>query len=368
LWYVYRGRLAHYLSLRGRDAEAWGIIEPGLRTGQGAVMRWGAEILEKLGRTEEAHALARQAVDRYPDAADTRAVLASMLWRGKRYSEAALVLDPPEAGYKVSDDAFRTDVAPRFAEIFARAPDETVESAFAALRGQGVRTQRVASLLPPLAAAGRNELAFRLQTQLASPHQHPWEIADWRREGFGYLEKAQGRAAAVAWIQAALPAAQLDNTLSSMFNKKAWPFLWDVVSPADEPKVSEWSWVFRAGAAAVDPATSAAHRPMLLEHYRESRPGQTTWTIGRYLLGLEERQAVLASVKTEDGRCGAAYFLGLKDISSGRYEDASDWFQLVNAICSKPPSWGFVAFAHTTTSEWSKFDRDLRTAAARKVW
>ena len=366
--YIYTGRAAHFMSLQGRDREAWQKIEPALRSGAGSVLLWAVQILEKLGRTDEAYTLARGAVDRYPDDPRQRAALAGVLWKQKRDSEAALALDPPEPGYKVYPFGFRDDVAPLFVEAFGKAPDEDVVRAFSAMRAQGIRTQSLAFLLPPLAAVGRNELAFRLQSMLTWPREHVWEVANWRREGFGFLEKAKGRPEAVAWIQAAIPRGQLDDTVSGMFWKKAWGLVWDVVPPAEEPKRPEWVWLLRTGSATADPAVAAAHGAALRERYREPKSGDPMWTLSRQLLGLEKQEAVLQSAKSNDDRCRAAYFFGLQDIVAGRYEDGSDWLQLVAANCSKPTSWELVGFALTTFESWHAFDQNLRLAAAAKVW
>lgn len=368
MWYVFRGRLARLISLQGRHAEAWRVVEPALESGQGGVMIWAAEILIRLGRLDDAYTLARRAVERYPDGAPGRAVLAEILWRTQRYSEAAFVLDPTEESYKVDDGVFRDELAPQFAAVFSKVPDAGVESAFAALQAQGIRARRIAYLIPPLAEAGRNDLAFRLQSSLSPKYQHLWEIADWKLEGFGYLEEAKGRPEAAAWIQRSIPAPQRESSLESFFNKKAWNLLWEAVPAAEEPKQSEWVWLLRAGAAAADPSVADAHRADLLDHYREAKPGDATKTIGRHLLGLEDRNAVLAALTTPDDRCKAAYFFGLQEIAGGRYEEASDWYQLVFDTCGKGWSWRLLSFAESTLNKWYTFDENLRRAATRKVW
>ena len=368
IWFVYRGRLAHLMSLQGRHREAWATIEPVLSSSQGAVMTWAVEILEKLGRTDDAYALARQTIDRYPDSEGTRIVLADMLWRQKRFSEAALVLSPPQVSYQVGDLAFRDELTPRFAQTFAKAPDAEVETAVGALQGQGIRARTIAYLFPPLAATGRADLAFQLQTALSATHQHIWDVAVWKLEGYRLLEKSKGREAAVAWIREAIPPPQREASLESFFNRKAWSLLWDAVPPAEETKQSEWVWLMRAGATTVDQSVAATHREDLRSHYAEANPRDLDRTLARHLLGLEPRDAVLAAITKPDQQCKAAYFLALPEIGSGHYDRASDGFQLVYGTCSATWSWRLVSLAEQILGEWYTFGQTLDVAAEKKVW
>ncbi len=368
VWYIYRGHLAHLMSLQGRDREAWQVIEPALESGQAAVMSWACEILWKLGRLEEAAALGREIVDRYPNEGDLRALLAELLWRQKRNSEAAFVLDPPEAGYKVDELKWKTDVSQRFADVFLKQPDDAVTAAFAALRAQKIWDRKVVGVIPPLASAGRNELAFQLQATLSPTHQHLWDVAVWRREGFGYLEKARGGQEASFWIQGVIPPPQRENSLESFFNQKAWELLWDAVPPAEEARQSEWIWLLRAGAARADPAIMKMRGAGLLEHFREPRPRDGTQTLARYLLGLEDRAAVLAAQSAPEDRCKAAYFFGLDDLAAGRYEEGLAWFGLVFDSCTRTWSWRLVGFARSTLMKWYSSGEDLHSLAASKTW
>jgi hypothetical protein len=124
----------------------------------------------------------------------------------------------------------------------------------------------------------------------------------------------------------------------------------------------------RAGAATADESVAKAHREHLNAHYEEPRPGDATRTLGRYLMSLEPRSSVLSAASSPDDRCKAAYFFGLQEIVRGRYEDASEWFQLVYGSCTATWSWRLVSFAGARMSEWYTFDQDLDIAAERKIW
>jgi hypothetical protein len=368
-WAIFRGRLARLISKQGRHDEAWRVIQPALESGQGSVLCWGADILVRLGRLEEAYGLARGIVDRYPESAEGRATLADVLWRQKRYSEAAFVLDPPEGGYKVNGVGYRDEVAPRFADTFAKAPDEAVRSAFAALLGQGISADALGDLIAPLAEAGRYELAFLEQSSLSSKGlRHVWDMGEQTFHSARYLEKAKGRAEAISWLQGTIAPERREFYLESFFNLRGFDLVWDAVPPAAEPKLSDWLWLLRAGSSMVDEAVSRSHQAALLEHYRDAKAENADIVIGRYLAGLEYRDVVVAAAKTPVDRCKAAYFFGLQELATGRYEEASDWYQLVYDTCGNTWAWRLSQFAWRTLNEWSAYDRNLREAATHRVW
>jgi tetratricopeptide (TPR) repeat protein len=363
------GRRARLISLQGRPEEAWRVIQPAIeRGGQLGVLTWGADILMKLGRLDEAYTLARQTVERYPSSPEGREALAEILWRQKRYSEAAFVLDPPEESYKVGEDRFRDDLPSRFGGVFAKAPDDAVLSAFQALQGQGIEAQRCTYLLSPIADAGRNNLAFRVQSTLSLKRPTPWGLGEKTLRGFQFLEKAKGEPDAIDWARNACPKPQREMCNEAFFNKKAWNLVWDAVPPGEEAQLSEWVWLMRAGAAVADEKVARAHRAALLDHYRDPKPGDASVTIGRYLSGLGSRQAVLGAASVPVDRCKAAYFFGLEEIARGRYEEGSDWYQLVYDTCGNTWAWRLVSFTWSTMNEWYAFDQNLRAASANHVW
>ena len=366
MWHVYRGRLAHGMAMQGRNAEAWKIIEPELSTGQGSILLWGSQILARMGRTDEALQLGRASVQRYPDGYEQRAVLAELLWRADRDSEAALALEPPEPAYRVYEGVWMEDVAPRFADVFRGKSDERVEAAMRTLQAQGIYSRKLSRLVPPLAAAGRNELAFRLLMSFPQKHLHWWDIAGYDKDAFAYLEKAQGRAAATAWLQKAVVPAEREALLEAFFDHRAYAFLWDGVPAGEDARLSEWLWLLRAGAVAADPAIAAAHRKDVAEHFRDPMPNDPTRTLARYLLGMEDREAAARAATTPVDRCKAAYFFGLGEVASGRYPQASDWYLTAFDGCTKA-AWRMSYFSRTTLRRWSTEGHTLRGVEAAKI-
>ncbi|MEP6995283.1 MAG: hypothetical protein ABI968_12225, partial [Acidobacteriota bacterium] len=174
---IYIGRRAHCLSMLGRHAEAWKVIEPALGSGQGSVMSWGAEILSKLGRSDEALALARQSAQRYPDSAETRADLARYLWLASRDSEAALELG--DRRFTGSQDPWQYPFARAFAETFGALPAERAVRAFQTLQEQKIPYWWLEYLPEKLGDEKHPEHAFRLFEILrgTGSYEYPWSKA-----------------------------------------------------------------------------------------------------------------------------------------------------------------------------------------------
>jgi len=367
MWFVYQGRRAQALAKLGKPQEAWKVIQPQLVSGQGAVMSWASEILWQLGRTDEAIELANETIQRYPEDFGTRAIEAEMFWRSDRYTDAAAVLDPPEHGYKVDSAGWRDEVAKRFADSFAKKPDDRVVAAFDALVAHKIDANRLVYLMPGLADAGRPELAFRLSTTKLSVKRHSWAFASWAAQSYGYLEKSQGEAKASAWIQSAVPKVWREQSLESFFSEKHYALLWTAVPPSEETQLSEWTWLLRAGASLVDERSAREHRAELTAHYSDPGGPDPSRATGRYLLGLADRESALRSLKAPRDRCRAAYFFGLQGIAAGRYGEASEWLQVPFDACTGY-DWRSNAFARTHLAEWYSSGQNLREAEARRIW
>jgi hypothetical protein len=364
-YHIYRGRLAHLMELQGDARGAWKVIEPSLGTGQGAVMGWAVEILAKLGRQTEAQQLARERIDRYPDDVGARADLAGQFWAQKRFSEAALVLDPPQPQYKPDLGAWQGIIAEKFSGAFAKEADAEVLRAFEPLVAQGVPDLSLEKIIPPLAAAGRIGLAFELQSRLKERRLHVWEIAALRRQGFDYLKATKGRDAALAWLRQKIPPKLRDTYAEGFYNERAFDLLWDAFPLDESSGPSEWVWLLRAAASALD-SSVASRRGELLAHYESGRPADVRSALARYLLDLSDEVPALALAKTPHDRCEATYFLGVKAIARGRYGEASEWFHLCTALGRDP--WQVGAFVSPTIRKWATFSGTLDTAAAKRVW
>ncbi len=360
---IYLGRLAHLRLLRGHADEAWKIIEPVVSSFQAGVLIWAMEILAANDRRGEALKIGRQLVERYPDEVSSRAAFAEQLWREKRYSEAALVLDPPEAGYKPVG-AWSGLVARHFGFAFREKSDAEVLAAIDALRAQGIEDVQLEYLIPTFADESRFDLAFQMHTRLAALlRRHTWDISRGRLHAAQYLEKAKGRPAALTWLRANVLPVHREAFAEVCYDERAFDYLWDAFPP--DAVLTEWSWLVRAASVAANPGPGP-RREALLAHYSGSATNDSRGSLARSILGLGEETAPAAPAQGADVRCETAYFRSARAIGEGRYEDASDLLHVVRATCNH--SWRVARFSRTTLNKWSYDYGTLAEAAAAKKW
>jgi hypothetical protein len=321
---IYVGRRAHCLSGLGRHAEAWKLIEPIVESQQGAVMVWGAQILFELGRSEESLALARRAVERYPDSTSGRADLARLLWRAQRDSEAALVLRDQRLNTNVY--SWQREIGDAFFESFSKADAERAVRAFRALQDERVPFWNLEALALKLGQAGKAEHAFRLYEKLSGvgSYEYPWSKA----RAFEYLSRWKGDATAIEWIDANFNPKMIPTTGPALYATGNYELLWILSIPGAEP--TDETWLLRAGGAALQGLNHAAHREQLLAHFQDSGSrSEARVHLGRHVLGLETAEDLLRRPRKAEEDAEAAYFLGVRAYAEGRLLDAGRWLQLI---------------------------------------
>lgn len=287
-------------------------------------MSWGAEILWKLGRSDEALALARQAAGRYPDDPEARAHLARYLWLTGRYSDAALELG--DRRFASSQAAWQGPFAEAFVQAFEKLPTEKAIGAFERLREQKIGYWSLEMLPEKVGAEGRFELAFRLFDRLPGigAYEYPWSKA----RAYQYLRKWKGDEAAREWILANFNPKLREGSMIAFFAAENYELLWLLQEPDAEP--SSQTWLLRAAGAGLEGIARHPHREALLAHFQKPGiPQDLRFHIGCYLLGLESEDALLGMPRAPQDDDELAYFLGLKGYFEGRLEDAGDWLQLV---------------------------------------
>lgn len=316
---IYRGRVAHSLDLQGKHKEAWTLIEPLVDTQQGAIMSWAASILQNLGRPEEALEMARACLARYPDAPEYRAKLAELLWLNGRYSDAALVLNPPE--HRLPGDAW-SGAGKNFARAFRAKQDEAAILAFEALIAERIEHYELQSLIEELAEQ-RPGLGFQLQSRLKRPGDTELII-----RAYKYLKDAGQPAEALEWLRKTLPARNLETKAEIFLDWKEYELLWDFLEPSPGGVITPFTWNLRAAASRFLGEGKDPHRRELIAHFQDARPDDLAHTLGRSILGLEGAPVRIPAGLGSRERAEAACFLGLRAMGQGAFEEASDWFHL----------------------------------------
>ena len=323
---IYVGRKAHFLSRLGRDEEAWRTIEPEIAGMQGAVMGWGAEILQKLGRSEEALALARKAAARYPDSAGDQSGVARQLWSMGRYADAAAALADPR--YARDAGVWGNEFAEAFAGVFLSRPLDASVQAVDALIARGVWPWMVMNLVEKIDEKGNHELAFHLQERLV-PRAGPEAYEHSRLQAYRFLRSWKGEAAAAEWMNSHYDETARVKDFQNWYAHGFHELLWSLLMP-ERTKVPDRVWLLRAAGAAKDGLSVSPNREALLEHFRDLKSADGfEVALGRYLVGLDTAEGLVPLAKSPAMQDQLAYFWGVRAFGEGRYDEAGDWFSFV---------------------------------------
>ncbi len=355
---IYRGRQAHLMELQGRYAEAWTMIEPELSSGQGAVMAWAASILQRLGRRDEAIALAKTTLERYPDTDLARSGLAEILWRERRYSEAALVLDQP----RTTLATWRYSIGRSFDRTFRDREERDVVQAFDSLIAQRINRWNLQQIVEPIGER-RPSLAFALQSRMKRPFV--MDIVGPRFQAYKYLKKWKGEEEATRWLRENIPQNMREVASADFYDDGEFDLLWTIVEPLPGKELLPYTWLLRAGAAAFRGLARDTHREELLAHYGRRDAGDFEFALGRCVLGLDDPSVVAGLPMTRKQRSQAAYFLGVKALGEGRAPDAADWYRVV--IETEPPQ-EVLLLARHALGRWSDRSRAPAMASGKRFW
>jgi tetratricopeptide (TPR) repeat protein len=332
-----RTALARLHFALGRFGDAWDAVEPVVESWQAGAVGWGALSLEQIGKQAEALDLAQRLVARYPQSVSTRAVLSEILWHQGRYDEVLDVLAP--RGYFVGTNDWRDPIGQGFARVFAERGQNEAVRAFDALAGTRANTASVANLPLALADAGRNDLAFALQSRLKMD-THVWS-AIYPIRAYRYLRSVKGEAAAFEWLSAAIPQHSRTGASFAMYGDGEPQLLWSLIADPEAGESNAYTWMLRAAAAAEHPESiNAVQRRQILQRFAGVRAMLTRGVrrflgaedryevLGRFLVGLESEEAVFRLMEEPGDRCEAAYYLGVKAAADGRQDDAIGWWRV----------------------------------------
>ena len=319
-----RTELSRALEAQGRYAEAWSAIEPAIPSYQGGAMRRGVAVLGALGRLREARELADALVDRYPDAPYARAEMAALLWRERKFDEAARYLE--SSASRFDEWTWRDDVAGAFVAVFGKSSSPDAVEAMDRLVATRIPVWVLSNLSIGLRRAAGPELAFEMQSRL----DRTAAIGSLRLPILAarYLRESRGESASIDWLRRHISPGVNDGTSMMLYQESAFDELWTLDTPGTGH--SPFTWLMRAAAVASSPAVAAKRRSELLRYY-EIAGNDPYDVMGRHLMGLVPAEQVLALATTPDRRCETAYYLGVRAKAEGRLDEASDWFQVAVA-------------------------------------
>lgn len=349
-----RARLLYRL---GQFDLALQSVDPVVISGQAGAMGRAALIHQRMGHSMEALGLARRLVDRYPNLVFARAVLAQVLWDQGRYEDVAGVLHNPR--HPLQSWEWGREVVDAFLEVFGERSLQEAGEAFDAIVAAGVPSWISEPLPEGLHREGRHDLAFTLQSRLEATRA----IGSLRNpmRAYLYLADWKGQKEALEWIRPRIPSRVLGEATVVMFQEDAGALMWDLIPDPEKTAYPAGVWAMRA-AAFVRSGEKDPPRERALRGYFVKPSDDRFHAIGRYLMGLDARDDLLARAKTAESRCEIAYYIGLKAESEGDYVEAADWYRIV--LETGQDQEYEHAWASSTLSNWIVRDRSLAYLAA----
>lgn len=356
--------MAHVLQMQGKPAEAWAVISPVIRSGQGGAMIRGALILADLERYDEAARLASSAMRRYPGDRYARASLAEIYWRAGLFEKAADVLSPE--AFPFGAGTWPDDFGEAYVNAFAKQPISEAERAVHALVARSVRPHQAKGIAIYADAHGRPDLAFSAQTVLATAATVPTQRVQLLLPAFGYLAAWKGDSAAHAWYRAHIPKLEPTYMIDYMFSylPDRPDLLWDEID-VSRAKYPTEVWLRRTSVEILRKSPAPARRAELMAHYA-TRSTERYDRMARVLLGIDPPAAILPLACDAHGRTEVAYYLALKALHDGRFDQAADWFAVsVESGSARDSEFGWSQKQLGNWEEAETNPRALMAAAGR---
>ena len=313
--------LARQYYHEGRYEDGLKVIEPVVATQQAGAMERYALLLAKAGRHEQAEKWGHAVVARYPDSVRSRGRLAGIYWQDGKYKEVAWLIEKSPS--RISSLDWREKIGRVFAEVFADEPAEGLK-AFDALLAGNLSHFNLQQMVWPVNERGQHALAFKMAAKL---HGKGLSEVEFLVRAYKPLKAWRGEQEALAWLRARIPAPALNPSSMIVYGESEFDLLWDLIRRPQDGQHSNAVWLYRAAASIRRDGESASHRRALEKHFEASH-GSFYHVLGRYLLGYATAEEVMPLVTDKNKRCEAAYYLGLRAMHEGRFNDASDWFRI----------------------------------------
>jgi len=344
--------IGNTLIAQGRYAEASAALRPVIETYQAGAMSTGVRAFARAGRLTQAAALADRLAERYPESEYAHAARLEVLWRQGNHSAVAKDLREHEwlAG--------ETAVAKAFVEVFGASGDQAAARAALSLAQEGAPPLVLFNMGYMVHYAGRDDLAFELASRGIDPN--PMAAVFQNIAASRFLATSRGQDEALEWLRQRLPMPFGDEMSFFLADVGHDEVLW-AWTPDENNDAGRFTWLMRALVAVRSGLDTSSHRQQLLDHYSVS--SQNPYHVmGRYLVGLEHEDAMLALATTLHRKCEVSFYLGARARADGRIADAVDWFRV--AVETAQQRDGEYYWAIRALSEISSDPRGLSVPSA----
>jgi hypothetical protein len=244
-----------------------------------------------------------------------------------------------------------------FDKAFKKSDGARAEAAFLKLVVPSVPTLNVVWFIERLTKSGREDLALRLCERVRGRGPAGGVTV----AAYHAMRKAQGAAAARAWLGANATPADLDVFAKQALMEADYELVWDLPDHPD-PTKNEILQLIRAACLLYQPGLASDERRAGLVTFFEGRPKKDFVAYGLFLLGRSDRPTLFAQIKDPTYVCSVGWILGLTSAREKRYEEANAWLQVsMEAGVSVPPR----LWAAAILTRWS-VERCVLAEVARK--
>lgn len=360
----YAASLGDALEHQGRYAEAWAIVEPDIDVWSANIIEEAASLHQRLGRVKESDDLGQQLVKRYPGAW-TRSGYAVVLWRQKRWGDAAALFNPKLADYSASE--WDEHVPDDMAASFEHAPVEDMAAAAGALADAGVDTNRLDRLVSRLMEIGHPELAFAAADEICKriPLKNEPDSAQHRVDAYRALAAWKGQPAAIQWLREPLTDQNALQVASILFENHQDEAVLALADFAPRVRTDEMQ-VFLAAAMTrlrlpdSDPRVVALRNEVAAQKYDP----KALHAVTRYFLGLMDEKDFLGWSKEPWARSSILYAIGLKSAATGDYDRGLQFILAARHVAfdSPPQAWAEMMLHH-----WNHERGTWRDIVAKRI-
>jgi len=338
------------LSLGNAEA-AWQAVNSITESEYGGALYQATQVKLAQSDMDGALAWARRGLERYPSSDKAILNMAEVLWHQGKHREAAkLLLDKQQ---RFGSEDWRWQIGARFAETFTERSAETVP-AFRALRDAGLSPEKLMNIPPALADKKLFRLAFDTQKELKFDG---WGQAQFDVNAYVYLAKAEGREAAIKWLDARIPANRRNFAGMIFFGENQFSLLWDLIPDPASDRYPETVWLYRAAALAQGAPLSEQRRSRLMEYY-QNHSGNNYDRMGRYILGFSDGSDLLETPMNERTLSESAFYFGLAALRKSRLDEACDWFKLATRYSSTKN--GEYRWSYSRLYRWKNAGQSLQ--------
>lgn len=338
----------------GEMSEAWAVIIEHLDSQYGPIFSRAVELSLAMGDLERAELIAQAQQQRYSSSLSAQLPMLQVFWRQGEYAAAAALLKDWHQPISMQD--WRQEIGNLFtSEASSHGLD--AHAAMQALRDSGISHHNLNQLLIALSHK-QPALAMVLADELrvAGMAQISLDI-----DAYAMRRRAEGDEAAVAWLQKRLANVRQDAVAGIALERLQYTVPWRVAEPDNAPH-PDAAWLYRATVVAMGMDDTPLHREKLAAYYARAQ-GSFYDQLGMMVLGMIDEDVIARQTMGMKEISEAAYYLGVRALSEGRYRDGAEWLRV--SMETGQQRNGEYRWSLSLLTRWMNSDRSLAVLASR---